>query len=424
MPWQQLVADVGGELIDGIPAYREVVVTVPRQSGKTTLQLAWMIQRALGWGSPQRIIYSAQSGADARKKLIDDWKPVLEPRKKALGITRIYEANGAERVPFRNGSLITLLASTEESGHGKTLDLAVKDELFADKDYRRDQTLLPAMSTRAAAQILTSSTAGDDSSIALAKAVEAGRAAVLDGRRDGVAYFEWSADDGDDLDDPECWWSFMPALGHTIGVAAVEHARSSLAPGEFRRAYGNVATTSDERIIPTRLWDAVCRDDVTPLGRLMLAVDVNPERSAASIAVADESGALEVVDHRPGTGWVVPRVAELAARHSARVALDPAGPVGAMRAELAVRVDVVDVTGREFAQACGAFYDDVVEGRARIRRHDSLDAAVAGAKKRTVGDAWAWARKDTSVDVSPLVAVTIARWAAMHVEGGGPVFAY
>jgi hypothetical protein len=95
-----------------------------------------------------------------------------------------------------------------------------------------------------------------------------------------------------------------------------------------------------------------------------------------------------------------------------------------MRAELAVRVDVVDVTGREFAQACGAFYDDVVEGRARIRRHDSLDAAVAGAKKRTVGDAWAWARKDTSVDVSPLVAVTIARWAAMHVEGGGPVFAY
>ena len=43
MPWQQLVADVGLELDpeSGLPAYREIVVTVPRQSGKTTLVLGW-----------------------------------------------------------------------------------------------------------------------------------------------------------------------------------------------------------------------------------------------------------------------------------------------------------------------------------------------------------------------------------------------
>jgi hypothetical protein len=85
----------------------------------------------------------------------------------------------------------------------------------------------------------------------------------------------------------------------------------------------------------------------------------------------------------------------------------------------------MDVGGRELGQACGSFYDDIIEGRAVVRRHPDLDAAVAGARKRSVGDAWAWARKDTSVDVSPLVAATLARWAVAHGQSSeGPTFAY
>ena len=85
---------------------------------------------------------------------------------------------------------------------------------------------------------------------------------------------------------------------------------------------------------------------------------------------------------------------------------------------------VVDVSGKELAKACASFYDAVLEGRASISRHESLDSAIAGARRRDVGNVWAWARRDTRTDVSPLVAATIARWAAMHVEGGVPVFAY
>jgi hypothetical protein len=39
-----------------------------------------------------------------------------------------------------------------------------------------------------------------------------------------------------------------------------------------------------------------------------------------------------------------------------------------------------------------------------------LDAAVAGAITRPLGDAWAWSRKSSSVDISPLVASTMALW--------------
>ena len=37
-------------------------------------------------------------------------------------------------------------------------------------------------------------------------------------------------------------------------------------------------------------------------------------------------------------------------------------------------------------------------------------AAVGGASRRTVGDGWKWSRKDSTVDVSPLVAATYAHW--------------
>ena len=47
-----------------------------------------------------------------------------------------------------------------------------------------------------------------------------------------------------------------------------------------------------------------------------------------------------------------------------------------------------------------------------IRRHAKLDAAAAGAGKRTVGDAWAWTRKNAAADICPLVAVTLGLWAA------------
>jgi predicted AAA+ superfamily ATPase len=66
MPWQQLVADVGTQLVEDpetgklVPAWREVVVTVPRQSGKTTLVLGFEVHRALKWGGGQRVAYTAQ----------------------------------------------------------------------------------------------------------------------------------------------------------------------------------------------------------------------------------------------------------------------------------------------------------------------------------------------------------------------------
>jgi hypothetical protein len=416
MPWQQAVADVGGELIETaegllIPAFREVIVTVPRQSGKTTLVLGWEIQRAHGWDTPQRIVYSAQSGNDARKKLIEDQVPILEPRRKTFGIRRILRGMGNEAIEFTNGSRIILLASTADSGHGKTIDLGVKDELFADFDDRRDQAMIPAMATRAAAQILTASTMGTDESFPLNRAVERGRQAVAAGVTSGIAYFEWSAGPDEDPDDPATWRRCMPALGWTQTEAVVVHARSIMTAGEFRRAFLNQQTKVEDRVIPGASWAAVCADDAAPEGQLVFALDVNPERNAGAI-VAAADGVAELVEYRPSIGWMVGRAKELTERHGARWVVEAAGPAGSLIGDLErAGLMVHPVSPREMVEACGQFYDGVMDGKIRVRHHSKLDEAVAGAAKRTVGDAWAWTRKNATTDVCPLVALTLALWA-------------
>jgi hypothetical protein len=78
------------------------------------------------------------------------------------------------------------------------------------------------------------------------------------------------------------------------------------------------------------------------------------------------------------------------------------------------------VDTRELVEACGRLYDVVThrdeDGRlapqfAHIGQPE-LDAAVAGAGERNVLDSWAWQRRISTVDISPLMAVSLALWAA------------
>jgi hypothetical protein len=88
----------------------------------------------------------------------------------------------------------------------------------------------------------------------------------------------------------------------------------------------------------------------------------------------------------------------------------------------AAGVEVVKPTAREAAHAAGALFDAVTEGTMRYRPHPALDAAVAGARQRQLGDGWAWARRGLGVDICPLVAVTLARWGhatRAHLDRGG-----
>lgn len=236
MPWQTIVADAALEHDAGSLAYRDVVVAVPRQSGKTTLLLAAVVHRMLA-APGQRVAYGAQTRLAARGKLFDTLWPALR-RSPLGGLFRLVRGMGAESLRCSNGSILTLLSAEESAGHGETLDLVVLDECWA-LTAAVEQAVRPALVTRPNGQLWMLSTAGTDRSAWWRQKVEAGRLAATSGLDSGVAYFEWSAPEGADIGDPEVWSTFMPALGHTIDESVVAADLAAMAPGEWRRAYAN-----------------------------------------------------------------------------------------------------------------------------------------------------------------------------------------
>lgn len=408
MPHQRLIADVGGELLpSGLPAFREVIVTLMRQQGKTTLVLVFSVERCTLRDRPQRVVYTAQTGADARKKLLEDQVPLLEASPLWRGVRSVRRAQGSEGIVWRNRSRIDVLASGKSAGHGGIIDLGQIDEAFDDVDDRREQAIVPAQITKPDAQLLIVSAMGTDASVYLNRKVELGRAAALEGRTSGIAYFEWSIPLDEDVDDPRVWRRHMPALGLTIREDEVAHARLTMTDSEWRRAFGNQRTITEERAIPLVTWMAA-RTDRAAAAPLTYSVDVSPDRDWTALAVAG-GGVAELGDYRPGTGWVVDRLVELTHRRGARVVLDGSGPAASLIADLEARgVVVVRMSPSEVTAACGLFYDDLADGKKiSIRANESLDVAAAAVTKKPVGDAWRWGRRG-GTDVTPIMAITLA----------------
>jgi hypothetical protein len=91
--------------------------------------------------------------------------------------------------------------------------------------------------------------------------------------------------------------------------------------------------------------------------------------------------------------------------------IDPASPAGTLVDDLrAAGVRVHTVTAREYAQACGWLYDAVKGSEVRHLGDPELDAAVRDARPRDLAGGFAWDRKKSSADITPLVAVTLACW--------------
>lgn len=411
MPWQRMVADVIGEVdaASGRLAYREAWVSVPRQQGKTTLVLSTETERCITWTEPQRVAYTAQTGFEAKTKLLEDQVPMVQASPLGRFLAKVRRAQGDWGVDWAMGSRIDVIGSSGSAGHGRVIDLGVLDEAWKDDDDRREQAILPAMVTRPDAQLLGVSTMGTDASLYLNRKVAAGREAAAEDSGSGLAYFEWSVPEDADVDDPEVWWAHMPALGWTITEDAVRHARETMEDGEFRRAFGNQQTKASERVIPEAVWLAVQDADAAPQQNIQFGVDVNADRTGAAI-VASDGEAVEMVAAGDGTQWVVGWFTGSASRAGTPVVVAQNSPAGSLVDDLErAGVRVRAVAPQDEAAAAGRFYDAVADARLRVRPVDGrLDEAVAGAAVRRVGDRFVWSRQQSAADVSPLIAATLA----------------
>lgn len=431
-PWQQFILDQGmRENAAGDWAAFEVCCNIPRQNGK-----GGVIEARELWGlfigGEKLILHSAhqfKTSKVAFRRIVALIKssPDLHKRVKAYRYT-----TGEESVELHDGAILQFIARSGGSGRGFTGDCNIMDEAMYLGDDAMD-ALMPTMAAIENPQLWYYASAGVGApSVQLGRLRRRALASVETGVPDpSLCYFEWSIDphvdecapgctNHDDVDAPESALKSNPGIGYRLTLEKIEKERLSMSVEGFgRERLGVGEYPSDQadtwQVIKEEPWRALAAATSKPEGQVAFAIDTTPERSQTAIAIAGEwrgGTHLEVVAHQPGTAWVVEWAKERQEKHKPRCwVIDAGGPAGSLIPDLVrAGITVVSPKVREIGQACGQFYDAVESQSISHFDQAPLAAALAGAQMRPLGDAWAWARRSPGVDISPLVAVTFAKW--------------
>lgn len=446
MPWQRYVSRVASERSLTDPRrfrYHTVILTVPRQSGKTTLMRAILTQRGL-MSRARSAFYTAQTGKDATAR----WKDLIKQLEgSCLGqYTDTKLAQGSQSLTFSNGSSISPFAPTPKSLHGYTPHDVMLDEIF-EWDSEQGEALLgavkPAQITLLDRQLWEVSTMGTEDSHFLNDQIDKGRAAVND-PDSGIAYFEWSLEEGLDSYDPDNW-DFHPALGYTITKQDLMEATVNHSVGEWERAYMNRRTKVKTKFIPDEILDLVMGEVSPPAtpADVHIAYDVDPKQDGgASIMAAwkdAQSGKIhaKVYMLEPGRSWLTGAMQDAIAVRAGRYCYDNTA-INRHYSGLINNELVQPTNTGDFTTACMMLPELIKNGQVVIapewqdrevvrngvtvvEPEDIVKAAIQSVTTRPLGEGWAFSRKLSSGDISIAVGLALAVKSASHtVQGEAP----
>lgn len=404
MPWQHQVANVASEVVPDPVAgwrwkYRTVIITVPRQSGKTTLLQAVHVDRAIT--RPNTGVWmTAQTGKDARKRWRDELQLLIGNGSPLRSVVRPYLSGGSERADFPNGSFIAPFAPVPKSLHGETPPFVSVDEAWAFDDLRGDALMAairPAQIAVPQRQLWIVSTKGTKDSTFLNGQLAAGRRSLLEPRTD-IAYFEWSADETLAAADPRSaeTLAFHPALGHTQRLEDLQaEYDADPNPANFRRGFLNLETVSDKTVLDLAAWDELSHADdpppAPPLAESVIAYCAGEARAGAAIWQAwrdPDTGQvrLRYIADGPGVSWLPDALHKLRTAGAHRFVTEDAGATRTVTvtAELA-GLDVTTLQARDYATACGLFLGRAREGTLTHDGEQLLRDHLEAAEARPMG---------------------------------------
>lgn len=403
-----------GERADAQWAAFEVCLLCPRQNGKGAILEALELAGLFIFGE-RLIVHSAHKFDTAQEHFLRLQALIEGADDLRRQVAKILTANGKESIVLRSGARLKFVARSRGAARGFSGDRIVFDEAFA-LPAEVIGSMLPALSARPNPQVWYASSAPHADSAVL----HALRRRALSADPGRLYFAEWACDPGVDVQDRDAWARANPALGIRISEEFVENELATLAGlgDEFLRERLGVPSAEDGTggVFPPGMWGALGDAKSKIVGPVRVAFDVTPDMAWTSFAAAgptaDGRWHVELVDRQPGTGWATSRGAELASRYGPLV-VDPRSPAAGLLGEL-VRLGVPcqQVATADVISACSMFERAVREGDLVHLGQSPLDAAVASAAVRPLGDAWVWARARSQVDVSPLLAATLALWAA------------
>lgn len=446
-PWQCDSVDLMMSYrADGRWACYEYAEWVARQNGKGGLGEARVLTGLFVLGE-ELIIWTAHEYKTAHeafrrmKALIRRLGKVISETLVEVDGVLIKITNGNEESFERldTSQRVMFIARSKSSGRGFSGDVNIIDEAFA---YTPDQAeaLGPTLIARPNAQIIYLSSppltgTSGEVMFGLKDRAEAGG-------DDSLGYRDWGVEGNLEelgkvnLDDPELWAVANPALGlGRVTLETIRRLRRMLAANEGRGFAREVLGLWPKQVkgggaIDPDLWLALNDPESKRDGDVAIAVDISPDRTYASIGLyalrADGLGHMQIVAYAANTDWLLDKIVEWrdvlnpvaiamgrGTAASLEVELEKRGITRPEDPDKPKRGNLAVATATEMSAATGQFFDAV---RQKTDRHapdpaNALDLSVAGAAAKLTGDQMAWARKESNADTSPLVTVTLARWA-------------
>ncbi len=422
----------------GKSAAFECAVVAARQNIKTgALKLA-----ALGWIyvlEVELVIWSAHEFSTAVEAFRDLEGLISGSPALARRVRRFRHGAGSEEIEFDSGQRIKFKARTATGGRGLTGDRVILDEAFA-LSASQLGSLMPTLAVVPDPQIVYASSAGLRTSNVLRGVRDRGRVGDA-----ALAYIEYCDDlpgecataecghetwrSGCRMDDEARWERANSQLGRRMTYEYVRSERRALATKDAIREFGRERLgwwdeDDGDPVIDAQRW-AACEDAGSVMvGRVVLGIDIAPDRGRAAVVAAGRTplGLVHVEvtsrdgvsDAAEGVSWVARRVAEISAAHpEVCVAYAAMSATETVRPALEVAgVPYTRVAGGEVAAACGTFYDSVVSGQVRHVGQPDLTRSVADARMvSSSGESgWRWGRKLSGGDITPVYAATLAMW--------------
>ena len=429
--WQEdVLAGWLGIRRDGKWAAPRCGLAVPRQNGKNGIIEMRELHGMVTLG--EKFLHTAHEVKTARKaytRLVSFFENKRKYPELAELVAEIRKTNGQEAIVLTNGGSVEFIARSKGSGRGYTVDVLVLDEA-QELSEEALAALLPTISAAPLGNpqtILTGTPPGPKMN---GEVFTRTRTAGIKGTDRRLSWNEWSVESmPDDLSDKTIWAQVNPAAGTRLAFAAMADERELMDDETFSRE--RLGLWEEEgarnRVIPSEAW-ASCLDITSEIVSVpVFALDVSPNHSWSAVAVAgmrqdglphiEVTSSQGVVDHRPGTDWVVPRLVDLKARWPGMVLVIASGSAAEslVPALQAAGFELVFVKGNDVAAGCGLFYDLATTAGLRHLGQTELTTALSVARKAVEDGegAWRWGRRKSSSDITPLYAATLALWAAV-----------
>jgi hypothetical protein len=417
-PWQNGAGSaILGKRADRLYAAEAVVMSIPRQVGKTFLIGAIIF--ALCLANPRTLVLWTAHRVPTANETFGSMKAMVEQPKLRPHIISATAPAGNGVIKFRNGSRILFGAREKGFGRGfQKVAIVVYDEAQILTQAALDD-MVPATNTHPNPLVFfigTPPKPADPSDVFLNMRHEA-----LNGNENDYIYIEFSADENADPSDRDQWAKANPSYPHRTSARSMLRMKRLLGPESFlREGLGIWDRVGGLGVFTAGAW-ARCfigysadGETLEPVGELMaLGIAADLDQTWLSLGAAGGNDGKHhlgsVMRMRADTEAeaFAAEVKRIQDQYDVPVAIDKKGPASfAIPVLQEAGVQLTFLGLEDFVQACSDLRTAVEQGLVTHGNYADLNAAVDAAGWRKVGDRRAFARK--SGDISSLESVAIA----------------